>query len=455
VSRASGSVALLACLAAAATSAVDRADPPPARIVNGTPSSAFPAVGILLAEGQFCSATLIGCETVLTAAHCLCPDNADTFAQCQRGGGPNPDDVFFLPQSAPMAIARSIAIHQDYNFGRGGDIAVIKLQQPVTGITPMAFNSSAKPALGTAGTIVGYGRIGGDPGALPEVGIKRVASVVSARCPGPSNGEPGIPAENHDCIDILDGDDAGTCQGDSGGPLLIDQGAGDVVAGVTSGGSTERDVLDCLPDSVSFFTDVFRYRAFVTTQLGEDSGPCGNLPPAGAPGTTLQTVSGRLAEPGARFQTTVEVPPDVEALRVNMNGDFLTAAGFNDFDLFVNFGPPASFATSVCRDTNGVAYGACEIVNPMAGTWHVTVESLIGAGDFQLLTRLFGVDAINGCIGDCDGNGMVRIDELIRSVTIALGSSIGQCAAIDVDLDGTARINELVAAVNAALDGCA
>src|SRR5512143_387334 len=59
------------------------------------------------------------------------------------------------------------------------------------------------------------------------------------------------------------------------------------------------------------------------------------------------------------------------------------------------------------------------------------------------------------CVGDCDGNGMVAIDELVKGVTIALGArSVGQCLAFDVDANQAVTVDELVAAVNAALTQC-
>jgi hypothetical protein len=302
--------------------------------------------------------------------------------------------------------------------------------------------------------VVGYGRVGGSQASRPEVGIKRRAAVVSAQCPRATAGQPGISSENHVCVTVADGDDAGTCQGDSGGPFLADFGDGPVVAGVTSGGATDHAELDCLPQSVSFFTDVFRYRNFVAAQLGGDGATCDGLDAVGAPGTMLRIQDGVLAFPSSRFETTLEVPVAAEALRVNMNGEFLTAGGFNDFDLFVNFGAPAGAGQSLCSDTSGISFGACEVRAPAAGTWHVAVESFSGAGRFQLVTALFGVPSSGVCAGDCDGDGAVRIDELIRCVSIAGGADLGTCSAIDLDLDGGARIEELVAAVNAALQGC-
>lgn len=59
------------------------------------------------------------------------------------------------------------------------------------------------------------------------------------------------------------------------------------------------------------------------------------------------------------------------------------------------------------------------------------------------------------CAGDCDGNGQVSINELIRGVNIALGSAaLDDCAVFDVDGNGQVAVNELIAAVNAALAGC-
>ena len=59
------------------------------------------------------------------------------------------------------------------------------------------------------------------------------------------------------------------------------------------------------------------------------------------------------------------------------------------------------------------------------------------------------------CIGDCNADGAVTVDELLLSVNIALGSAAATvCAAVDANGDGEVTINELLAAVNAALNGC-
>ncbi|MFI5365205.1 MAG: hypothetical protein ACHQ4J_06240 [Candidatus Binatia bacterium] len=60
------------------------------------------------------------------------------------------------------------------------------------------------------------------------------------------------------------------------------------------------------------------------------------------------------------------------------------------------------------------------------------------------------------CIGDCDGSGMVTVDEILTLVNIALGSgSVMDCEAGDANQDGQITIDEILIAVNHALNGCA
>ena len=59
------------------------------------------------------------------------------------------------------------------------------------------------------------------------------------------------------------------------------------------------------------------------------------------------------------------------------------------------------------------------------------------------------------CTGDCDHNGTVSIDELLRGVNILLGqASVNECLAMDFDGNSRVTVNELVAAVARDLSGC-
>lgn len=62
---------------------------------------------------------------------------------------------------------------------------------------------------------------------------------------------------------------------------------------------------------------------------------------------------------------------------------------------------------------------------------------------------------IANCGGDCNGNGSVSVNELVRSVNIALGNAaVDTCAAADRNGNGAVTVAELIAAVGSALNGC-
>jgi predicted esterase len=59
------------------------------------------------------------------------------------------------------------------------------------------------------------------------------------------------------------------------------------------------------------------------------------------------------------------------------------------------------------------------------------------------------------CVGDCDGDGTVQVNELLEMVNVALGNSaVAVCTAGDVNSDGTITVDEILAAVGNALNGC-
>jgi hypothetical protein len=59
------------------------------------------------------------------------------------------------------------------------------------------------------------------------------------------------------------------------------------------------------------------------------------------------------------------------------------------------------------------------------------------------------------CVGDCNGDGEVVVNELVKAVNIALGTTeLGECTAADGSADGAVTVNELVTAVRNALEGC-
>jgi hypothetical protein len=58
------------------------------------------------------------------------------------------------------------------------------------------------------------------------------------------------------------------------------------------------------------------------------------------------------------------------------------------------------------------------------------------------------------CAGDCNGDGIVTVDELIAGVNIALGAaSVSACPPMDTNHDDQVTIDELIAATQCALTG--
>jgi hypothetical protein len=459
-------VCALATAGAAPAAAADSVGTPSAStvytpyIVNGTVTSAYPTTGALLIYGDasqttlssFCSGTLIGCHSFLTAAHCVCPDTTASAPECQSQGVNDPSTLrVFLQHGGLFGVTR-VEIDPDYVFAQGGDLALVTLSEPVTGIAPSPINTLRRPDAGTAATVVGFGSTVGGHSATNDGGIKREGAMATALCTG------GLPNETNICWNFL-GAGADTCEGDSGGPLFIDVGSavgtGAALAGVTSGGGAS-----CQAPDLPFDSDVFVCSAWITSQAGTglSSAACGTLTPGGTGSTTVLASTGQLtaAQPEARWDVTV--PAGTTMLRIALNGvpwSGQDGQTVNDANLYVRAGSAPTTSQYDCRDANPTPFGFCEFTAPAAGSWSVLVKQGSGEGLYQLTATAFGPATSSVCPGDCNHDGTVTVDELLTSVAIALGSmEISACRACDTDGDGEVLINELLAAVNAALNGC-
>lgn len=59
------------------------------------------------------------------------------------------------------------------------------------------------------------------------------------------------------------------------------------------------------------------------------------------------------------------------------------------------------------------------------------------------------------CVGDCDADTFVRVNEVVIGVNIALDrAELGECSVLDVNQSGSVEVNELIRAVNNLLGGC-
>lgn len=357
------------------------------KIANGVLASNWPeAVALVSSNGNqsFCTGTLIGCETVLTAAHCVCGET-DTGMTCQ----PDAAGVRVAMQHGPAKTVTSISVPANYVFGSAADVAVLKLGSPVDGIAPRKINTVQTPAFGSSGTIVGFGLSRDD---LSDTGVKRLGEVTTASCIGS-----GTPENEHVCWNFTvppgaAGTDSNTCPGDSGGPLFVDINNQTYVAGVTSGG-----VGACHANDSSFDADVFVNRAWIQGEAGADinSTSCGALPQVGQNNTTIIPNSGQLSTANTQGFHSFNVPMGTTVLRVNLNGD---QTG-NDFDLYVRQGSQPTLNTSDCGPELGGNFESCEFTNPTPGTWHVMASLFSGqGGTYQITATLFGTTVVSEAV---------------------------------------------------------
>jgi hypothetical protein len=86
---------------------------------------------------------------------------------------------------------------------------------------------------------------------------------------------------------------------------------------------------------------------------------------------------------------------------------------------------------------------------------HRSIRTCVGLLAACLLGTWLGAVAAGACIGDCNGDGEVTVNEVVVAVNIALGVfDVGQCPNADRDGDGEVTIDELLVGVNDALNGC-
>jgi hypothetical protein len=120
--------------------------------------------------------------------------------------------------------------------------------------------------------------------------------------------------------------------------------------------------------------------------------------------------------------------------------------------------PTTLYADGVSKSTDGGAtWGALN-----TGLEHLTVLALaidpVAANRVYAGTArqgVFAIDQVAACVGNCDVDNGVTIDELLTMVNVALGTMpTSSCPTGDANQDGAITVEEIVMAVNNALGGC-
>jgi len=223
-----------------------------------------------VAAGQFCAATVVRPDALITAAHCL---------EDEDGARARPADLrifagHVLPlRKGKLVGVRSLTTHPQFDDGAGqanADVGVIRLRKPLAGVSPIALAGPGDGAAFQPGVPLGLwgwgNRATGDGENFPlQLQDGTVMRYSDLSCDD-LYGRYFNPASQL-CAGTPDGS-VDACQGDSGGPLTATRPDGRIVlVGVVSFGE------GCgRAEFPTVYTKLARYRTFLARALAPRRG---------------------------------------------------------------------------------------------------------------------------------------------------------------------------------------
>jgi secreted trypsin-like serine protease len=198
--------------------------------------------------GGICTGTLISPTRILTAGHCL--DGHDATGALIAVGI---DGNTATPQQRRAAALAVRGFSVDPDFGESfpfkhdspqeaiafGDVGLILLKKPVTGIAPIRLGDAAP---GAAATVIGYGLTAPPPaiptGPVASIPLQQGALTVIGQTDCAKLYPKALQPSMLCTQDLVQHDPhVQACPGDSGGPVVVQSPSGPVQVGVTSWGA--------------------------------------------------------------------------------------------------------------------------------------------------------------------------------------------------------------------------
>ena len=224
---------------------------PAGAVVGGSPQD--PAAVPWYADVGTCGGTLIAPDRVMTAAHCVRGRSLGSLGTGVAG-------------EYRTAVGISMAPGWEHRNGASSvydDIALVMLDRPVEGVTPVTLGGASTELA----TILGKGRTepGGTVtnGRLRRADLRTLSDRECKRTWGRALGNDGEHFKGSTMLCAIDPDGraplSSGCNGDSGGPLYTGPNTAPRILGLVSYGG-----LKCGADHLpSVFAEVGRYRSFL------------------------------------------------------------------------------------------------------------------------------------------------------------------------------------------------